>query len=64
MVKFVDLKVGMILNNQIYTKQQRLVARKGQTVSESLLEIIGHCLQNKAIEGFIEVKILSRTMSK
>jgi response regulator RpfG family c-di-GMP phosphodiesterase len=64
MVKFVDLKEGMILNNRIYTKQQRLVARKGQMVSESLLQIISHCLRNKALEGLIEVKILSRTISK
>jgi response regulator RpfG family c-di-GMP phosphodiesterase len=61
MVKFIDLKEGMILNNRIYTKQQRLVARKGQMVSESLLQIISHCLRNKAIEGSIEVKILSKS---
>jgi response regulator RpfG family c-di-GMP phosphodiesterase len=63
MVKFVDLKEGMILNHRIYTKQQRLVARKGQMVSESLLQIISHCLRNKAIEGSIEVKILIRSGS-
>jgi hypothetical protein len=54
-VKLVDLKEGMILENRILTKRGLLVARKGQKVSEALLQIISHCLENKAIEGSIEV---------
>jgi response regulator RpfG family c-di-GMP phosphodiesterase len=58
-VKLADLKVGMIIDSRILTKREQLVARKGQKVSETMLQIISHCLENKAIEGTVEVKSLS-----
>jgi hypothetical protein len=58
-VKLVDLKIGMIIDSSILTKRGQLVARKGQKVTETLLQIISHCLENKAIEGSVEVKFLS-----
>jgi response regulator RpfG family c-di-GMP phosphodiesterase len=58
-VKLVDIKIGMIIDSSILTKRGQLVARKGQKVTETLLQIISHCLENKAIEGSVEVKFLS-----
>jgi response regulator RpfG family c-di-GMP phosphodiesterase len=57
MVNLADLKEGMVLDNRILTKRGLLVAREGQKVSETLLKIISHCLQNKAIEGNVKVTL-------
>jgi response regulator RpfG family c-di-GMP phosphodiesterase len=58
-VRLTDLKKGMILDKHILTKRGLLVAGKGQKVSAALLQIIRHCLENKAIEGSVEVKLSS-----
>jgi response regulator RpfG family c-di-GMP phosphodiesterase len=55
-VKVTELKVGMIIDSRILTKRGHLVARKGQKVTETLLQIISHCYDNHAIEGTVEVK--------
>lgn len=58
-VELADLNRDMIINSDIKTKRGQLVARKGQRVSGTLLQVIGHCLENKAIDGTIEVSLVS-----
>lgn len=60
-VKFRDLKGNMIIDTNIVTKRGQLVARKGQRVTQTLSHIISHCLENKAIEGSVEVNIIDES---
>jgi len=57
-VELADLKENMVINNNLITTREQLVARKGQKVTETLIQIIKHCLENKAIEGTVEVQII------
>lgn len=52
-----DLKVNMALRQEIRTSRGQLVARKGQQITESLQQIIHHCLQNKALSDDMKVAI-------
>ncbi|MCK6264046.1 response regulator [Vibrio sp. ZSDE26] len=57
---FVDLtklSTNMILKQEIWTDREQLVAGKGQRVTEPLLRIIQHCLQNNAISGQVEISL-------
>lgn len=55
-IKLTELKEDMIIDQRIVTKRGQLVACHGQRVTQPLLQIIKHCLENKAIEGTVEVK--------
>lgn len=57
-VKFEDLDLDMIINEDIITQRGQLVARKGQRITDTLSNIVKHCLDNNAIEGTIEVTII------
>ncbi|MGF1721912.1 response regulator [Vibrio kyushuensis] len=60
---FVDiamLTIEMILKQEIWTNRDQLVAGKDQQVTEALLKIIHHCLQNKAISGQVEVVMVEQ----
>jgi response regulator RpfG family c-di-GMP phosphodiesterase len=52
-----DLKTNMALRQDIRTSRGQLVARKGQQVTESLQQIIHHCLQNKAVANDLKVAV-------
>jgi response regulator RpfG family c-di-GMP phosphodiesterase len=52
-----DLKSSMALRQDIRTTRGQLVARKGQQITESLQQIIHHCLQNKALDDDLKVAI-------
>lgn len=57
-VNLTELTDDMIINENITTKRGQLVARKGQQITDTLLHIINHCVENKALEGTIEVKLI------
>ncbi|MEP1385997.1 MAG: HD domain-containing phosphohydrolase [Paraglaciecola sp.] len=57
-IELSKLKENMIINTNLLTTRNQLVARKGQKVTETLLHIIKHCLENKAIKGKVEVQII------
>ncbi|WP_367989411.1 HD domain-containing phosphohydrolase [Vibrio sp. NTOU-M3] len=48
----------MVLEEEIWTNRGQLVAGKGQRVTETLLNIIQHCLENKAIAGQVQVTMI------
>ena len=52
-----DLKINMALRQDIRTTRGQLVARKGQQITESLQQIIRHCLQNKAVDDDLKVAV-------
>jgi response regulator RpfG family c-di-GMP phosphodiesterase len=52
-----DLKPSMALRQDIRTTRGQLVARKGQQITESLQQIIHHCLQNKALDDDLKVAV-------
>ncbi|MBL4630426.1 MAG: response regulator [Paraglaciecola sp.] len=54
-IQLADLKENMIINGNLLTIRGQLVAKKGQKVTETLLHIISHCLENNAISGAVEV---------
>jgi len=56
-VKIAELRTGMIINEDIKTKQGQLVAGHGQEVTEALMRIIRHCLENGALNGFETVQL-------
>ena len=51
MIALTELSVDMIIQEDIRTEADLLVAAKGQQVTEALLRIINHCLKNKALSG-------------
>lgn len=52
-----DLKTDMVLRQDIRTTRGQLVARNGQQISDSLQQIIHHCLQNKAVDYNLKVAV-------
>ncbi len=52
------LTQNMVLEEEVLTNRGQLVAGRGQRVTEALLNIIRHCLENNAITGLIEVSIV------
>ncbi|MEO9947136.1 HD domain-containing phosphohydrolase [Paraglaciecola sp.] len=54
-IELSKLKENMIINTNLLTTRNQLVARKGQKVTETLLHIIKHCLENKAIKGKVQI---------
>jgi response regulator RpfG family c-di-GMP phosphodiesterase len=57
MIDISQLKKGMIINENIITHSKQLVARSGQKVTDSLLQILSHCLVNEAVSGTIHVSL-------
>lgn len=57
-VSLKDLKLNMILVEDIRTKRGQLVAKGGQKVTESMRHIIDHCVSNGAISGAVAVTIM------
>ncbi len=58
---FVDvqkLTQNMVLEEEILTNRGQLVAGRGQRVTEALLNIIRHCLENNALNGLVEVSLI------
>ncbi|MEZ9231083.1 HD domain-containing phosphohydrolase [Vibrio amylolyticus] len=58
---FVDvtgLTTSMILKQEIWTNREQLIASKDQQVTEPLLKILHHCLQNQAVSGQVEVSMI------
>ncbi|MDA9556230.1 response regulator [Vibrio sp.] len=53
-----QLKSGMVIEDDIYTLKGQLIATKGQTVSETMLNIISSCFENNVISGDIKVSYL------
>jgi response regulator RpfG family c-di-GMP phosphodiesterase len=51
MIALTELSVDMIIQEDIRTEADLMVAAKGQQVTEALLRIINHCLKNKALSG-------------
>ena len=56
-VKINDLKENMVIRQDIRTARAHVVAREGQQVTQSLQQILHHCIQNKALEGSMKVAI-------
>jgi len=51
------LNKSMIIEEEIYTNRDQLIARRGQRVTDTLMNIIHHCYENKAVTGEITVSI-------
>lgn len=56
-IKLVDLKDEMIIETNIFTKREQLVASKGQRVTSTLLQIIQHCVENNALDGALAIQV-------
>ncbi|MDC5819183.1 HD domain-containing phosphohydrolase [Vibrio europaeus] len=58
---FVDvsfLNPNMIIEQEIRTNRDQLIARKGQRVTQTLMNIVHHCLENKAVTGEVWVTMI------
>ena len=58
---FVDvsfLNPNMIIEQEIRTNRDQLIARKGQRVTQTLMNIVHHCLENKAVAGEVWVTMI------
>lgn len=51
------LNKAMVIEQEIYTNREQLIARKGQRVTEALMNIIHHCVENKAVSGTVLISI-------
>ncbi|USD43652.1 response regulator [Vibrio sp. SCSIO 43135] len=58
MVELERLNPSMIIEGEIRTARGQLVARQGQQVTSALMNIIRHCLENRAISGEVEVSLV------
>ena len=54
-----NLNPNMIVEEEITTGRGQLVAKKGQRVTHTLMKIIHHCIENKAISGTVQVAMLN-----
>jgi HD-GYP domain-containing protein (c-di-GMP phosphodiesterase class II) len=55
-ILLINISEGMVLAEDIKTYRDQLIARSGQYVTDSLIQIIRHCLQNKAVGGKVKIK--------
>ncbi|WP_341663812.1 HD domain-containing phosphohydrolase [Vibrio sp.] len=53
-----SLNPSMVIEQEITTERGQLVAKKGQRVTHTLMKIIHHCIENKAISGEVRVAML------
>ncbi|MBW3696028.1 response regulator [Vibrio sp. T187] len=53
-----DLAPEMVLNQELRTDRGQLVASKGQKVTDALINIIRHCLRNRAMSWDAQVSII------
>ncbi len=57
-VDLISLTTEMIIEEELFTDRGQLVATKGQRVTEALLNIICHCIENRAISGVVTVSLI------
>ncbi|KLN65053.1 HD domain-containing phosphohydrolase [Vibrio sp. VPAP30] len=58
---FVDVRYlnpNMIIEQEIRTNRDQLIARKGQRVTPTLMNIVHHCLENNAVTGEVWVTMI------
>lgn len=55
LVNINELKPNMVIQENIKTKNNLLVATEGQEITDPLLKIISHCIENGALDGKVIV---------
>ncbi|MGF1755893.1 hypothetical protein L4C33_20150, partial [Vibrio makurazakiensis] len=58
-IKISQIKIDMILNEDIRTDIGQLVAREGQKTTDALLNIIRYCQRNGAISWDAKISVLA-----
>ena len=63
-IKLADLREEMIIETNIFTKREQLVASQGQRVTSTLLQILQHCIENNALDGKLAIQISEQTIQE